>query len=158
MRTKRWLILTMMFALIAAACGGSDATVDTAACGVGETDGDLSFYNWAEYIDPDLITAFEAEYGIDVEYTEYESNEQMLAQIEAGAAVYDLVVPSDYMVDTMRQENLLVELNFDAIPNAANIAPEWDKPPYDPDGKYSIPYQWGTTGIGISYDALGDQE
>ena len=155
----RWPILALILALIAAACGDGDGgDVDASACEAGQTDGDLSFYNWAEYIDPELIKDFETETGINVEYTEYESNEQMLAQVEAGAAVYDLVVPSDYMVDTMRQEDLLIPLNFDAIPNATNIAAEWRNPPFDPEGQFHVPYQWGTTGIGISYEALGDNE
>ena len=125
-----------------------------AACGPGETDGDLAFYNWAEYIDDELLAAFEAETGINVEYTTYESNEEMLTKVESEAAIFDLVVPSDYMVDTMRREDLLLELNFDAIPNAANIAPEFANPPFDPEHKYSVAYQWGTTGIGMSYEVL----
>ncbi len=163
MKTKIGLALTAMM-LLAASCGGGndeEAAAAVADCEPGETDGDLSFYNWAEYMDPELITQFEEETGISVEYTEYESNEQMLAQVDAGAATYDLVVPSDYMVDTMRQEELLLPLNFDAIPNAANIGSEWSSPPFDPEGTYHVPYQWGTTGFGISYDAwaaLGDQE
>ncbi len=162
MKTK--FALLAILAMFAAACGddgGTDAASAAADCEPGETDGDLSFYNWAEYMDPALIDQFEAEAGISVEYTEYESNEQMLAQIEAGAATYDLVVPSDYMVDTMRQENLLVPLNFDAIPNVANIGDEWTGPPFDPDNEFHVAYQWGTTGLGISYDAwaaLGDEE
>ena len=123
-------------------------------CAAGETDGDLTFYNWAEYIDEDLLTAFEEETGINVEYTTYESNEEMLTKIESGAAVFDLVVPSDYMVDTMRREGLLLELNYDAIPNAANIAAEFANPPFDPDHRYHVAYQWGTTGIGMTYDML----
>lgn len=153
----RFGLVALAVALVTAACGGSsdsDLNAQAAACEPGQTDGDLSFYNWTEYIDPDLITAFEAEYGINVEYTEYESNEAMLAQVEAGGAVYDLVVPSDYMVDTMRQEDLLVEINKDAVPNAANLGAAFTNPPYDPDGKYSLAYQWGTTGIGVSYEAL----
>ncbi len=125
-----------------------------AACAAGETDGDLAFYNWAEYIDDELLAAFEAETGINVEYTTYESNEEMLTKVESGAAIFDLVVPSDYMVDTMRREGLLLELNFDAIPNAANIAPEFNNPPFDPEHKYSVAYQWGTTGIGMTYEVL----
>lgn len=125
-----------------------------AACAPGETDGDLAFYNWAEYIDDELLAAFEAETGIDVEYTTYESNEEMLTKVESGAAIFDLVVPSDYMVDTMRREDLLLELNFDAIPNAANIGPEFANPPFDPEHKYSVAYQWGTTGIGMTAEML----
>ncbi len=163
--------------LLAAACGDDDpaateapataeapaateapattaAPTGAAACAPGETDGDLAFYNWAEYIDDELLAAFEAETGINVEYTTYESNEEMLTKVESGAAIYDLVVPSDYMVDTMRRDGLLLELNFDAIPNAANIGSEWDNPPFDPEHKYHVAYQWGTTGIGMSYEVL----
>ena len=125
-----------------------------AACGPGETDGDLAFYNWAEYIDDELLAAFEAETGINVEYTTYESNEEMLTKVESGAAIFDLVVPSDYMVDTMRREGLLLELNYDAIPNAANISSEFANPPFDPEHKYHVAYQWGTTGIGLTYEVL----
>ena len=132
----------------------AEEATGAAACAAGETDGDLAFYNWAEYIDDELLAAFEAETGINVEYTTYESNEEMLTKVESGAAIFDLVVPSDYMVDTMRREGLLLELNFDAIPNAANIAPEFANPPFDPEHKYSVAYQWGTTGIGMTYEVL----
>ena len=132
----------------------AEEATGAAACAAGETDGDLAFYNWAEYIDDELLAAFEAETGINVEYTTYESNEEMLTKVESGAAIFDLVVPSDYMVDTMRREGLLLELNFDAMPNAANIAPEFANPPFDPEHKYSVAYQWGTTGIGMSYEVL----
>ena len=157
--------------LLAAACGDdepdtteaeapattaapAEELTGAAACGPGETDGDLAFYNWAEYIDDELLAAFEEETGINVEYTTYESNEEMLTKVESGAAIFDLVVPSDYMVDTMRREGLLLELNFDAIPNAANIGPEFANPPFDPEHKYSVAYQWGTTGIGMTYEVL----
>ena len=171
---KRWTILLLVLAMTAAACGGTDPADTTAsaggvgsdttmaeatgidACAPGETDGDLNFYNWAEYIDPDLITAFETESGISVEYTEYESNEQMLAQVEAGAAPYDLVVPSDYMVDTMLAEGLLVKLNKSALSNLGNLDPAFVNLPFDPTSDYSVPYQWGTTGIGINTATLGD--
>ncbi|MCY4663051.1 MAG: extracellular solute-binding protein, partial [Acidimicrobiaceae bacterium] len=132
----------------------AEEATGAAACAAGEPDGDLAFYNWAEYIDDELLAAFEAETGINVEYTTYESNEEMLTKVESGAAIFDLVVPSDYMVDTMRREGLLLELNFDALPNAANIAPEFANPPFDPEHKYSVAYQWGTTGIGMSYEVL----
>ena len=171
---KRWTILLLVLAMTAAACGSTDTADTTAAaggvasdttmaeatgidaCAPGETDGDLNFYNWAEYIDPDLISAFEAEAGISVEYTEYDSNEQMLAQVEAGAAPYDLVVPSDYMVDTMLAEDLLVKLNKSALSNLGNLDPAFVNLPFDPTSDYSVPYQWGTTGIGINTATLGD--
>ena len=132
----------------------AEEATGAAACAAGETDGDLAFYNWAEYIDDELLAAFEAETGINVDYTTYESNEEMLTKVESGAAIFDLVVPSDYMVDTMRREGLLLELNYDAIPNAANIATEFNNPPFDPEHKYHVAYQWGTTGIGLTYEVL----
>ena len=156
-RSRLTLIVAIIAAagLLAAACsGGEDEAATAADCEAGATDGDLAFYNWAEYIDDELLAAFEAETGINVEYTTYESNEEMLTKVQSEAAIYDLVVPSDYMVDTMRREGLLLELNFDAIPNAANIGSEFNNPPFDPEHKYSVAYQWGTTGIGMSYEVL----
>ncbi len=92
-----------------AACGGGDDSDGRPRLIARQvpTDGDLNFYNWSEYIDPDLITAFEDEYGVDVVETFYESNEAMLSQIQAGV-VYDLIVPSDYMVGIMIDEGLLL--------------------------------------------------
>ena len=78
-------------------------------------DGDLNFYNWTEYVDPDLITAFEGEFEVDIVETFYESNEAMISQIQSGVS-YDVIVPSDYMVGILIAEGMLVELNKDAIP------------------------------------------
>ncbi len=153
-------MLALTVALVAAACSsgnsGSDLESVAQGCEVDQVDGDLSLYNWSEYIDPDLVQKFRDTYGVDVVETFYESNEAMLAQVEAGGATYDLIVPSDYMVDIMRQEGLLVKLNKDAIPNLANLDPKFTGLPFDPDGEYSAPYQWGTTGIGFSYDVVDD--
>ncbi|HSM44681.1 MAG TPA: polyamine ABC transporter substrate-binding protein, partial [Acidimicrobiia bacterium] len=89
-RVLRKVALLATVALIIAACGdGDDSGADAAACEVDQVDGDLNFYNWSEYIDPDLVTAFEEEYDVDVIEDFYESNEAMLAQLQAGA-VYDL--------------------------------------------------------------------
>jgi hypothetical protein len=81
------------------------------SCEVGETDGDLLFYNWSDYMDPDLIDAFEEEYGVSVTEDFYTSNEALLAQIRAGGADYDVIVPSDYMVEIMIEEGLLLPLD-----------------------------------------------
>jgi spermidine/putrescine-binding protein len=149
------LVLFAALTLVAAACG-DDAGAQAAAdeCTAGETDGDLNFYNWSEYMDPDLITAFQDEYGVDVVETFYESNEAMLSQIQAGVS-YDVIVPSDYMVGIMIEEGLLVELNKDAIPNYTNLDPEFATPPYDTEGAYSVAYQYGTTGLGVNLEAVG---
>jgi spermidine/putrescine-binding protein len=171
----RWTALLAALAMVLVACGddatpettgGADTTapVDTGSettmaeggeCGLDEVDGDLNFYNWSEYIDPDMITAFEEEYGVDVVETFYDSNETMLAQIQAGV-VYDLIVPSDYMVSIMIEEGLLLPLSMDAVPNVSNLGEQFTGLPYDPDGAYSVPYQWGTTGLGVDISVVGE--
>jgi len=125
----------------------------TAACqGSGGKTTELHLYNWSEYIDPEIFDAFEAETGIKVVEDTFSSNEELLAKIQAGAAGYDLIVPSDYMVEIMISEGLLAELNHDNIPNIANLSTLFQNPPYDPGLQYCIPYQWGTTGIGYNSD------
>ncbi len=151
---RKPLLLLAALALVAAACGGDDA-VSAADCEVGGTDGDLNFYNWSEYIDPELITAFEEQYDVDVVESFYESNEAMLSQINSGVS-YDLIVPSDYMVGIMIDEGLLVELNKDAIPNYSNLAEDFQGLPYDPEGAYSVAYQYGTTGLGVNKAIVGE--
>ncbi len=142
--------------MVLAACGGDTADGgDEVACEAGEVDGDLNFYNWSEYMDPELVTAFEDQYGVDVVESFYESNEAMLSQIQAGV-VYDLIVPSDYMVGIMIEEGLLVPLDKDAIPNIGNLGSDFTNPPYDPDLEYSVAYQYGTTGLGVNLEAVGD--
>jgi spermidine/putrescine-binding protein len=143
--------------LVVAACGDDDAGGDPTFidCAPGQTDGNLNFYNWSEYMDPDLITAFEAEYGVDVVESYYESNEAMLSQIQAGVA-YDLVVPSDYMVKIMIDEGLAYKLDKEALTNYGNLAEEFRTQPYDPNGDYSVAYQYGTTGLGVNLELVGD--
>ena len=153
-RWARWLALAVAAALLVSACGGGGSDNAADDCEPGETDGDLAFYNWADYIDEELLLAFEEETGVSIDYTVYESNEQMLSQVESEAAIYDLVVPSDYMVALMIEEELLLPLNYDALPNFSNIDDAWDSPPFDPEHRYHVAYQWGTTGIGMTYDAL----
>jgi spermidine/putrescine-binding protein len=167
---KIGLVAVVMGLLVVACGGGDDGDVQSAAdaCEAGVVDGDLNLYNWTEYIPygsiaedfevDDLIAKFEDEYDVDVTLTEYESNEAMLQQVEAGGAPYDLVVPSDYMVSLMADSDLLVKLNKDAIPNLSNLDSTFTGLPFDPNGDYSVPYQWGTTGIGFSYDVIDDTD
>jgi spermidine/putrescine-binding protein len=158
--TKRLILLMAVLTLIAASCGGGgeDVTDAAAACTAGEVDGDLSLYNWSDYMEPSLITDFEDQYDVSVIETFFDSNETMLAQVEAGGAVYDLAVPSDYMVSIMAENDLLVPLNKDALTNLGNLDPKFTGLPFDPNGEYSVPYQWGTTGLGFSYDVVDSAE
>ncbi|MDF2611269.1 MAG: putative secreted protein [Lachnospiraceae bacterium] len=106
-------------------------------------------YNWGEYIDQDVIDLFEEETGITVVYDEFEQNEEMYPKIKAGAVQYDVVCPSDYMIQKMIEEDLLAEINFDNVPNISNIDPAYLKSAqnFDENNKYSVPYCWGTLGI-----------
>ena len=111
--------------------------------------GQVIVYNWGEYIDPDVIDLFEEETGIDVVYEEYETNEIMYPKIQSGAIAYDVVCPSDYMIQRMIDNDLLAEINYDNIPNLKYIYDTYMKMSqgFYPENKYSVPYLWGTVGI-----------
>lgn len=106
-------------------------------------------YNWGEYLDPEVITMFEEETGINVVYEEFETNEIMYPKILSGAIAYDVVCPSDYMIQRMIKNDLLAELNYDNIPNVKYIGEQYfeQSKQFDANNKYSIPYCWGTVGI-----------
>ena len=106
-------------------------------------------YNWGEYIDPEVLTMFEKETGIDVVYEEFETNEILYPKVSSGAIAYDVVCPSDYMIQRMIENDLLTEINFDNIPNIKNIGQQYmdQSRQFDPENKYSVPYCWGTVGI-----------
>lgn len=123
----------------------------TSGCGTDTDDGNVVIvYNWGEYIDPDMLELFEEETGIHVIYDEFETNETMFPKVEVGAAEYDVVCPSDYMINKMIQNDLLMELDFERLPNARqNIGAQyWQQSEgFDPGNRYSVPYCWGTVGI-----------
>lgn len=133
------LLLTAFLALALTGCGK----------GASGENGEVIVYNWGEYIDPDTITMFEEETGIKVVYDEYETNEIMYPKVEAGATAYDVLCPSDYMIQKLIENDLLQEINFDNIPNVKNIGQQYfdQSQEFDPENKYSIPYCFGTVGI-----------
>ena len=105
-------------------------------------------YNWYDYIDEDVLALFEEETGIHVEYTCFTTNEIMIADLAVSPDAFDVVFPSDYIVERMVANNMLAPLDWDQLPNAkANILPHLLNPDYDPEGLYSVPYMWGTLGI-----------
>lgn len=105
----------------------------------------LNVYNWGEYIEQETIDMFEEKYpNIDVNYTTFDSNESMYSKIVSGAASYDIVIPSEYMVSKLIQEDMLAELDFTNIPNYKYIGEAYKNLASDPENKYSIPYFWGT--------------
>jgi len=103
--------------------------------------------SWGEYIDESLITQFEEETGIMVNYQTAESNEALYALLKAGAGDYDVVVPSDYMISQLVQEDMLEELDYTNIPNFELIDERFKNLSYDPENKYTVPYAWGTIGL-----------
>ena len=107
----------------------------------------ISVYNWGDYIEPQVLELFEQETGIEVIYETFETNEDMYAKIAMGGASYDVIIPSDYMIERMIQEGLLQEINWDNVPNVKNIDPRFMNAAYDPQSAYSVPYTWGTMGI-----------
>lgn len=111
--------------------------------------GDVYVYNWGEYIDPEVIEMFEEETGYKVHYEEFETNEEMYTIVAKGARNYDVICPSDYMIEKMIQNNLLAEVNYDNIPNIKNIGKDYmeQADSYDPGNKYAVPYTFGTVGI-----------
>ncbi|HET9202960.1 MAG TPA: spermidine/putrescine ABC transporter substrate-binding protein [Acidimicrobiia bacterium] len=170
-RLSRLIAPLMVLALFVAACGGDEGAEEPdgtsaeggespegatgASCALDEVDGDLNLYNWSEYLDPELVTAFEEQYAVDVVEDFYESNEALLAQMQAGA-VYDLIVPSDYMVGIMIQNGLLAPVNDEAVPNLSNLLARFTELPYDPGPEYSAAYQYGTTGLGVNVSVVGE--
>lgn len=107
----------------------------------------LNVYNWGEYIAPEVNDLFTEKYGIKVNYKNFTDNESMYAMLSSGAASYDIVVPSDYMIGKMIDEGMLAELDFNNIPNFQYISEDFRNLAYDPENKYSVPYTWSTVGI-----------
>ncbi len=103
--------------------------------------------SWGEYIDEELITRFEEETGIRVNYQTAESNEALYSLIKMGGADFDVIVPSDYMIARLIEEDMLAELDYDNIPNFDLIDDTYKHLSYDPENKYTVPYAWGTLGI-----------
>ncbi|MGB2992319.1 MAG: ABC transporter substrate-binding protein [Paenisporosarcina sp.] len=117
----------------------------------------LSVYNWGEYIDPELVTQFEKETGINVVYETFDSNEAMMTKIENGGTSYDVAMPSEYAIEKMKKNDLLIPIDQSKIPNLKNIDPYFLNLPFDPGNKYSIPYFWGTVGIAFNPSLLDGQ-
>ena len=123
----------------------------------GKLEDELVVYNWANYLNPDSIKAFEKEFKVKVLATDfYESNEEMIAKLKGGAKGYDLVAPTGGYIGSMADEGLLFPLDQSKIPNLANVNERFIGFPYDPDNRYHVPKDWGTTGIGYLTDKVDE--
>ncbi|WP_234121992.1 ABC transporter substrate-binding protein [Clostridium hydrogenum] len=110
----------------------------------------INVFNWGEYIDPSIVKDFTKKTGIKVNYSTFSTNEEMYEKVKSGTNSYDLICPSDYMVDRMIKENLVQPMDFRNLLNYSNISSKYRNLSFDPNNKYSVPYMWGT--IGIIYD------
>jgi spermidine/putrescine transport system substrate-binding protein len=115
----------------------------------------LALYNWGDYINPEVLTRFTEETGIEVTLDTYSSNEEMLAKIQAGATGYDIVFPSVWMQDIMVKLDLLHETGINAHPDFANVDPAFLRSKEDPESRFCLPYAWGTVGIFYNEDVSG---
>lgn len=144
---QRGLRLAIPLLLVAVLAGGGAFYYFAGAKDAGSEK--LIVYNWGDYVDPKTIELFEEETGISVTYEEYETNEIMYPKILSGAIAYDVVCPSDYMIQRMIENDLLAKLNLDNIPNIKNMDSIYMEQSrnFDPDNAYSVPYCVGTVGI-----------
>lgn len=111
----------------------------------------LHYFTWSDYVGPEIIAEFERREQVKVVIDTFSSNEELLAKLQSGATGYDVAVPSDFMVAIMVRHGLLQELDAAAMPNASFLEPHLQALPFDPHRQYSVPYLWGTVGIG--YDS-----
>jgi len=111
----------------------------------------LRYFTWSDYTDQSLIEAFERQAGAKVMVDTFSSNEELLAKLQSGAGDYDVVVPSDFMVSILIKQGLLAELRPELVPNLRQVMDRLRHLPFDPESRYSVPYLWGTVGIG--YDS-----
>lgn len=118
----------------------------------------LNIYCWSTYISPRVVRGFEKEFHCHVNYDLYDSNEALLAKLQAGNVSYDLVIPSDYMVEILIQQRLLARLDRSRLPNVwARVNPRFLNLPFDPHNDYSVPYAWGTTGLAYRADLVREK-
>ncbi len=114
----------------------------------------VNVYNWGAYIDKDLLSAFEEETGIHVVYSNYATNEDLYVKIKNGGSNYDVIVPSDYMIERMSREGLLQAIQWNLVPNISAVDASYLHRPFDPEQRYSAPCFWGTLGILYNKDLV----
>ena len=125
---------------------------------------EITVYNWGQYISDgtddslDVIAAFEEETGIHVNYITFDSNESMYTKLKTGGASYDVIIPSDYMIAKLIEEDMLEPLDFSNIPNYVGIDEAFRDQAYDPENTYSVPYTWGTVGLIYNRQYVSDED
>ena len=166
MRAARFWGLVLSAGCLMGLCAPSFSAAQISPDPVASTRSDVTInvYNWGEYISNgtegslDVNAEFTARTGIQVNYTTYDTNESMYAKLASGGGDYDVIIPSDYMVSRMIQEDMLAELDFANIPNFQYIDKDFKNPDYDPENKYSVPYTWGLVGLFYNTDYVTAEE
>lgn len=166
MRAARFWGLVLSAGCLMGLCAPSFSAAQISPDPVASTRSDVTInvYNWGEYISNgtegsmDVNAEFTARTGIQVNYTTYDTNESMYAKLASGGGDYDVIIPSDYMVSRMIQEDMLAELDFANIPNFQYIDEDFKNPDYDPENKYSVPYTWGLVGLFYNTDYVTAEE
>jgi spermidine/putrescine transport system substrate-binding protein len=141
------------------ACGGGEkesrAGEGTAAgADLGPIEKELHIYNWSDYIADDMVPNFEKEFGVTVTYDTYESNEEMVAKLQAGATGYDIIVPSGYVIPVLTAGGLIAPIDQRYLTNWGNVSPIFQNLPTDPGSTHTVPWQWGTSGIAYRTDKV----
>lgn len=155
----KWSLLFLLLVSILTGCSGNNSTGGEKATSgeqkqEAKLDGELNLFNWSEYLPQSVLDKFEKKYGVKVNYSTYSSNEEMLAKLMAGTSQYDLAVSSDYMVEIMRKQGLIQEIDMANIPNFKNIGDQFKNQSFDPGNKYTVPYMWGDAVIAINTDKV----
>lgn len=141
---KKILIISLLISLFLVGCGG-------------EAKESINVYNWGDYIDREVLELFEEEYGIEVKYDTFATNEDLYVKIKQGSNNYDVIFPSDYMIERMLREDLLRTIDKNNIINLEKIDEEFINLDFDLNNEYSVPYMWGTVGI-IYNTTMVDEE
>lgn len=139
----------------AAPSGGDEPPTESDRCGDRSKLADkIYLYTWVEYIDPAIKDMFKEECGVEVVETNFDSNETLLATLQAGGADYDIIVPSDYMVQILISEGMLMELDYSVIPNIKHMDSLNVNQYFDPEQKYTVPWFWGTSGFAVDTNVV----
>src|SRR4030095_7665194 len=165
-KTLAYLCLLTVIVLAACQSAATPAATEPAVPADGGAEGrcgdksklskEIFLYTWVEYIDPEIKTQFETECGVKVTETNFDSNETLLATLQAGGADYDIIVPSDYMVQIMVSEGMLMELDWNVITNIKNMEKLNVNKYFNPDQKYTVPYFWAPSGFAVDTSVVKD--
>jgi spermidine/putrescine-binding protein len=145
-----WTVLFFGIGLLIGGCSDSSSSSQSGAAAPPK----LHYYTWSDYVDPEILAAFESSRGVRVVVDTFSSNEELLAKIQTGMIGYDVVVPSDFMAGIMGRLGLLAELDLARIPHIRDLERHLTHLPFDPTQEFAIPYLWGTVGIGYNAEVV----